>query len=133
MAFLTLVIHPCWVGVRRILLVADGEGVGGHVAGMVERAGYDVVAATDAEDAFMIACSDERGFDLLLSDVTLTAGSGLELAWKLRASGLVGRVMFMSVARVEAQTWRDAPLIQKPFTADDLTEKVHEALTIPVP
>ena len=61
-----------------ILVVDDESAVLGIVVALLERSGYDVSAAADAENA-MLHLQDDPGCDLVLSDVMMPGGNGLNL------------------------------------------------------
>ena len=63
---------------ERILVVDDEASVRGIVCALLERSGYRVSAAENAEQAFALLL-DEQGFDLVLSDVMMPGTDGLNL------------------------------------------------------
>ena len=87
---------------------------------ILDRHGYRVTVATGVEEATAIFSEAEEPYDLLLSDVILPDGSGLDLAAQLAerdpdlkvvvASGYPGdRFGYEELQR------RGLPFIQKPF------------------
>jgi putative nucleotidyltransferase with HDIG domain len=64
--------------VDHILVVDDESAVLGMVVAMLERSGYDVSAAADAEHA-LLHLQDDPGCDLVLSDVMMPGVDGLSL------------------------------------------------------
>jgi CheY-like chemotaxis protein len=67
---------------RRILVVEDHEDTLRSMKLLLKRLGYEVLAAENMEDALRIA--EEEHFDILLSDIGLPDGSGLELLKRIR-------------------------------------------------
>jgi CheY-like chemotaxis protein len=67
---------------RRILVVDDHEDTLRSMKLLLRRLGYEVLAAENMTDALQIA--EEQPFDILLSDIGLPDGSGLELLRRLR-------------------------------------------------
>jgi signal transduction histidine kinase len=69
----------------RILFVDDHADTGATIKLLLERRGYAVVTAVDIEGAMSEAASGP--FDLLITDIGLPDGSGLELAERLAVPG----------------------------------------------
>ena len=69
-------------GKRRILVVEDHEDTLRSMKLLLKRLGYEVLTAENMEDALRIA--EEEHFDVLLSDIGLPDGSGLELLKRIR-------------------------------------------------
>jgi CheY-like chemotaxis protein len=70
------------VGKRRILVVDDHGDTLRAMQLLLRRLGYEVLAAENMTDALQIA--EEQPFDILLSDIGLPDGSGLELLKRIR-------------------------------------------------
>lgn len=68
---------------RRILVVEDHDDTLRSMKMLLHRLGYEVLAADNMADALRIAA--EQPFDILLSDIGLPDGSGLELLRRIRA------------------------------------------------
>ncbi len=123
---------------ERILLVEDERAVRDLVRAILEQRGYEVVAAARPSEALALSAS---GFDLLISDVVMPELNGYELAERLAVAAPHLRVLFISGdtrelgERVATETGR--PLLKKPFTADELADRVRatldEELPEPVP
>jgi CheY-like chemotaxis protein len=69
-------------GKRRILVVDDHDDTLRSMKLLLTRLGYEVLAAENMTDALRIA--EEEQFDILLSDIGLPDGSGLELLRRIR-------------------------------------------------
>ncbi len=69
-------------GKRRILVVDDHGDTLRSMRLLLNRLGYEVLAAENMNDALRIA--EEQHFDILLSDIGLPDGSGLELLKRIR-------------------------------------------------
>jgi PAS domain S-box-containing protein len=120
-------------GTETILLVEDEEAVRLLSRALLERCGYRVIEAVDAEQAIQLADRTAR-IDLLLTDVVMPGWSGPDLFEHLRPSRPEMKVLYMSGYTDEAIVKRGvlAPgtlFIQKPFTAFGLTQKVREVLS----
>jgi CheY-like chemotaxis protein len=70
------------IGKRRILVVDDHDDTLRSMKLLLTRLGYEVLAAETMTDALRIA--EEEQFDILLSDIGLPDGSGLELLKRIR-------------------------------------------------
>lgn len=68
---------------RCILVVEDHDDTLRSMKLLLNRLGYEVLAAENMTDALQIA--EHQHFDILLSDIGLPDGSGLELLKRLRA------------------------------------------------
>ncbi|HSV63098.1 MAG TPA: response regulator, partial [Chthoniobacterales bacterium] len=67
---------------RCILVVEDHDDTLRSMKMLLKRLGYEVLAAENMTDALRI--SDEQHFDILLSDIGLPDGTGLELLRRIR-------------------------------------------------
>lgn len=74
--------HAVEAGKRRILVVDDHGDTLRSMKLLLRRLGYEVLAAENMADALQIA--QEQPFDILLSDIGLPDGSGLELLKHIR-------------------------------------------------
>ena len=70
-----------------ILLVEDDALVNAWLATILERSGYRTVTARNANHAISQAAAVRGPIHLLITDVTMPAGTGTELAAKLSAGG----------------------------------------------
>ena len=68
---------------RCILVVEDHDDTLRSMKMLLRRLGYEVLAAENMTDALRI--SEEQHFDILLSDIGLPDGTGLELLRRIRA------------------------------------------------
>jgi CheY-like chemotaxis protein len=69
-------------GKRRILVVDDHKDTLRSMILLLRRLGYEVLAAENMMDALRIV--EEQSFDILLSDIGLPDGNGLELLKRIR-------------------------------------------------
>src|SRR3546814_10959751 len=77
----------------RILLAEDDEALRGCRARALERAGYDVVACADGEEAVAVL---EQDWDLLLTDIVMPGIDGIEVARQAAARHPGLRIMFIT-------------------------------------
>jgi signal transduction histidine kinase len=115
-----------------VLLVEDEDAVRNACRRILERAGFNVLEASNGHQA--LAELQEESIDLLLTDVVMPGGvSGRELADSLRKNRPGLKVLFMSGYNADTIATRGildpgVAVVEKPFTTSDLLLKVHEVL-----
>ncbi len=116
-----------------VLVVEDNPAVRDIAAAMIEEMGFEtIVASSGPEGLEIIKARDDLA--LVLSDVIMAGGmNGPELATKALKVRPDLKVLFMSgYAPGSVRQMQDLPdsidLVNKPFTRNDLTEKVRRAL-----
>jgi two-component system cell cycle sensor histidine kinase/response regulator CckA len=116
-----------------VLLIEDEDIVREPARRMLERHGYTVYAAADAEEGLAIVRAHPGTVDLLLTDVVMAGRSGRELAEDMVELRTTTKVLFMSgysqdVMVQQAVLDEDVNLIEKPFSSEDLLRRVRDAL-----
>jgi two-component system, cell cycle sensor histidine kinase and response regulator CckA len=117
----------------KILIVEDNSSVREVAAAMIEEMGFETLTATNGHEGLQMI-DDNRDIDLVLSDVIMAGGmNGPELAAKAIKLRPDLKLLFMSgYAPGSVRQMQDLPdtieLVNKPFTRNDLTEKVKKAL-----
>jgi len=124
-------------GIGTILLVEDEDAVRELVEAILTSDGYRMLVATSPAEATRICRSFAGSIDVLLTDVVMPEMSGPDLADNLLAIRPGLKVLFMSgyageYLREEGVNSEGASLIQKPFTAAALEEKIRQTLNAPV-
>ena len=114
-----------------VLVVEDAEGLRELTRRMLERQGFIVLLAAEAEEALRMF-ELHPGIDVMLTDVVMPGDSGPELARKLREKIPALRVVYMSGYTEEAIVHHGvlAPgisFLHKPFTSEALGRKIREA------
>jgi PAS domain S-box-containing protein len=116
-----------------ILLVEDEPLVRELSRDMLERQGYRVLLAANAEEAEKLS-AEADSFDLLITDLRTPRVSGIELARRLRLRHPGLKVLYVSGYAEEERTQHDASeidraaFLQKPFSADALGRKIRTML-----
>ena len=119
-----------------VIVAEDDEEMRRLVTRALRRDGYDVLAVHDGASLFEVVTSarrDGRTPDLIVSDVRMPHGTGLEVVERLRAEGCDVRVILVS-AFADHQTIRRATamgvayVMSKPFDLDDLRTVAHHVL-----
>jgi PAS domain S-box-containing protein len=124
-------------GIETILLVEDEEQVRELARRVLERVGYTVLAAADAEGAVAIADRHPGYIHLLVTDVLLPQLGGRELAARLGIHRPTIKVLYISgtsdgsIARHRLLE-PDTQFLEKPFSLDRLLRKVRQVLGEPV-
>ena len=119
---------------RTTVLVAEDEaGIRSPLRRLLVAQGFRVLDAADGEGALEVAERFEGRIDLLLTDILMPGMDGGELARRLLLSRPGIRIIFMSGYSTEAVTTNGvltpgARFLQKPFSLEELTCRLHEAL-----
>ena len=124
---------PVEGGAETILLVEDDAAVRALAHRLLERAGYQVIAAADGVEAEGVAAEHPGAIDLLLTDAIMPRLGGRELAERLLVNRPELVVLCMSGYTDDAVLRHGiindgAPFLEKPFTPDRLLRKVRALL-----
>lgn len=116
-----------------VLLVEDEPAVLRLAKRMIERLGYAVIDAGSPGEALELARRHAPHLKLLVTDVIMPEMNGRALAERLQPLRPGLKVLFMSgyTADVIARSGMLEPgthFIQKPFSRQDLSAKIREAL-----
>ncbi len=120
-------------GKETILLVEDEDLVRSLARDVLRGQGYTVLEAVNGREALEVMGRRRGGVDLVLSDAVMPEMGGLELYHEARRRRPSLGFLLMSGYTddtavhlgVEA---REIPFLQKPFTADELIQKVRATL-----
>lgn len=99
---------------------------------ILERSGYSVIEAANAEEAETLFAA-MGALDLLVTDVVMPGRSGFELFHRLQDKLPTLRVLFISgytdyAMFDETIVERDLAFLEKPFSAEGLVSKVRDVL-----
>ncbi|HXF96086.1 MAG TPA: ATP-binding protein [Gemmatimonadales bacterium] len=124
-------------GSETILLAEDDELLRPLARGLLQKLGYTVLEAKNADQALAMGRDRGGAIDLLVADVVMPGGSGRELATRLAEARPGLKVLYMSGYTDDAivQHGMLEPglhFLQKPFTPSVLARKVREVLDAPV-
>jgi signal transduction histidine kinase/ActR/RegA family two-component response regulator len=122
-------------GSERILLVEDEPSVRLVVAKMLTAHGYDVVTAEDPIDALDLLTREAPAPDLIVSDLVMPKLSGVDFAERAESLQPGVRLLFISGYSghrmlEDNNLLEGTQLVQKPFTARELTMAVRQALDV---
>jgi PAS domain S-box-containing protein len=110
----------------RILICEDDALIRSTVAEMLQAKGYEVIEASSARQA--LALHQQQAFDILVTDVGLPDGSGVDLVRTLREQSPALPVVFATgrfaddIVPIEEKT----RTILKPYGADQLVVAIEE-------
>jgi CheY-like chemotaxis protein len=117
---------------KTILVVEDEGGLRELARRLLQRQGYTVLLAANADEAFRIV-EGNGSIDVLLTDVVMPGESGPELVSRLMEQRPALKVIYMSGYNEEAITHHGVlvhgiAFLHKPFTAETLELKIGEVL-----
>jgi CheY-like chemotaxis protein len=123
-------------GRETILLVEDESEVRGLAARALRDFGYTVLCAADGVEAVELLGGHGGNVDLLVTDVVMPRMDGRELAQKVRLAYPGTKLLFVSgydglSAAGSAEALAGQTLLQKPFTAYRLAQRVRDVLDAP--
>jgi diguanylate cyclase (GGDEF)-like protein len=117
----------------RVLVVEDEPEIALLLQILLERHGFEVIIASDGQQA--LDMSHELLPDLVLLDIMLPKMDGLTVCRKLRANPLTRRIAVIMVSgkvsmsdKLEGLRAGADDYVAKPFTPDELLERVHSVL-----
>jgi CheY-like chemotaxis protein len=115
-----------------VLVVEDADGVRALGRRMLERHGYTVLIAANADEALQLF-ERNPSIDVLLTDVVMPGGSGPELTRRLVERRPALKVIYMSGYTEEAIVHHGVldpgiAFLHKPFTSETLERKIREVL-----
>ena len=115
----------------RILLAEDDDSLRGFLARALERAGYEVTACADGEEA--LSALPEAEWDLLLTDIVMPGIDGIEVARQAAALHPDLRIMFITgFAAVALAAGNQAPagakVLSKPIHLREIVSEVERMM-----
>ena len=120
-------------GTERVLVVEDDDAVRTLAKRMLLRHGYTVIEASSPSAALAIVEGHEP-IDVVVSDVVMPEMTGFELATRVLAARPGMPMLLMSgyaedsMPRNEAAPVHGIPMIEKPFTSDQLLTAVRQLI-----
>ena len=126
-----MTVKPSRVTVTRILLAEDDESMRGFLVRALEKAGHDVIAFANGEEAYERLKTEP--FTLLLTDIVMPKMDGIELARRAAEIDPDLKIMFITgfaavTLNTELTAPKDARVLSKPFHLRDLVREVDRLL-----
>lgn len=122
-------------GTHTVLVVEDEEGLRVLAKRLLQRQGYTVLVAADADEAIRLF-EQNASIDVLLTDVVMPGASGPDLTRQLVEQRPALKVIYMSGYTEEAIVQHGVlkpgiAFLHKPFTSETLGRKIREVLDAP--
>ena len=119
------------IPLTRILLAEDDDSLRAFLARALERAGYEVRACADGEQA--IEALNDGPYDLLLTDIVMPGVDGIEVAREAAARMPALRIMFITgFAAVALSPGNRAPqgakVLSKPVHLREIVAEVERMI-----
>jgi two-component system cell cycle response regulator CpdR len=116
---------------HKILLAEDDDSLRRFLAKALERAGYEVRACADGEEA--VEALDEGPYDLLLTDIVMPGMDGIEVARIAAAREPKLRIMFITGFAAVALAAGDrapqgAKVLAKPVHLREIVSEVERMM-----
>jgi len=120
--------------IKKTVLVADNDPL---ILSMIEQTltplGYDLLLASNGEEALTLMEKAESQVDLILTDVIMPGINGIDLAKQMISRNPEIRVMFMSGYLCPSIAHHGIPdsekaFVQKPFLPNTLIKKIRSVL-----
>jgi PAS domain S-box-containing protein len=120
-------------GTETVLVVEDQPSLRDLVVRILRQRGYDVLHASDGEEALRVAAATMLPIQLVISDVVMPGMSARLMVEQLRESRPEVRVLLMSGYHNDDEILQilknpNVDFLQKPFLPQDLAEKVRAVL-----
>ncbi len=114
-----------------ILLAEDDDSMRRFLKKALERAGHDVVDASQGDEA--LTELQLREFDLLLTDIVMPVMDGIELARRAAEIDSSMKIMFITgfaavALNAQEQAPEDTTVLSKPFHLKDLVNEIDRVI-----
>ena len=117
-----------------ILVVEDEPAIQMLAAQTLRKEGFQVLVAADVPDALRVSDEWPSSIDLLLTDIMLPSGNGIEMASTLLSKRPSTRVLYMSgftgeaIQAVQHEAGPNGGFLAKPFVPQTLVKRVKTLL-----
>jgi len=107
---------------RRVLVVDDDPHIRNFMKLVLEKDHFQALEAESGVHAFQIVERIDGQLDVIVTDVQMPEGSGLTLAWAVRATFPHIAILLVSG---RAQPESDFAFLEKPFSSAELIRSVR--------
>jgi CheY-like chemotaxis protein len=119
-------------GVQTVLVVEDADGLRELTKRLLEKHGYTVLLAANADEALCLF-DEHPSIDLILTDVVMPGASGPELVRQLVERRPTLKIIYMSGYTDDAIVHHGVldpgvEFLHKPFSSESLGQKIREVL-----
>jgi len=123
-------------GTETVLLVEDDDQVRAALNRFLESHGYQVLAAADGHEALELCEKHDGPLDIVVTDVRMPGLRGPDLVRRLSSLRPDTPILYISGHTDSEPILREGPgpaevLLQKPFSAEVLAQKIREMLDAP--
>jgi CheY-like chemotaxis protein len=119
-----------------VLLVDDDQLVRTSISRMLVAQDYRVLEASDGEQALNIWQRHRSEIDLLVTDISMPGMSGIDLVDRLATQAEQLKALYISgypeLLDTQDTERRPVPFLQKPFTREQLSNKLRALLNRPL-
>lgn len=124
---------PVAGGTETLLVAEDDPGVAQVTRGLLEGAGYVVIAAADGVEAVRLYRQHAQRINAVVMDVAMPRMTGAEAGARIRAIAPAARILFVSGSPAGAPSsfGVSTPFVAKPYVPDELLRAVREMLDRP--
>lgn len=117
---------------KTILVVEDDNFLSGLEAKKLKEKGYEVLTASNSDEAFAAIAEQKGAVDLVLLDLMLPGVDGFEVLKNIRKDEVVGKVPVIVFSNLyEEKDVKEATklgissfMVKSNFTLDELIEKI---------
>ena len=116
---------------RSILLVDDEDNIRNATQAVLTAEGFLIDSASDGKEALDLFKANPIKYDLVVTDLSMPRMSGLELTMEIRKSKFAGSILLSTghLGIQEEKEYKDIGItafIQKPWTAEELIDQIHQ-------
>ena len=118
------------------MVVEDDAILRDLVRRILEKLDFEVLVASDADEALALAKANTEGIDVVVTDVVMPGMDGFELAARLTAIHPTARILFLTGYAEESPSVKEGlglgnAFLEKPFSQVALVDQVFGLLAGP--